>query len=104
MHHQVDLTWTYSNRRDLADLLRRARRWVSEDRQGPVKDPSPSVRAKSKETVPRRVIDHLGEETARELIEARRVGAKPRELVERYEVSESSLKRLLRGAAEPPAR
>jgi hypothetical protein len=93
----VDLTWTYSNRRDLADLLRRARRWVSEDRQAAVQDPQASVRAKPNRTVPKRVVDRLGEQTVRELIEARQAGVKLRELVERYEVSESSLKRL------PPA-
>jgi hypothetical protein len=48
--------------------------------------------------VPRRVVDRLGDEVVCELVEARRAGAKLRELVERYEVSESSLKRLLRGA------
>jgi Mor family transcriptional regulator len=46
--------------------------------------------------VPRRVADRLGEEAVHEMIEARRAGAKLRELVERYQVSESSLKRLLR--------
>jgi hypothetical protein len=49
---------------------------------------------------PRRVVDRLGEETVRELVEARQAGAKLRELIERYEVSESSLKRLLRAAVE----
>jgi len=58
------------------------------------------VRAKAKAVVPRRVVDRLGDEVARELVEARRAGAKLRELVERYEVSESSVKRLLRDATE----
>jgi hypothetical protein len=47
--------------------------------------------------VPRRVADRLGEETVRELIDARRAGAKLGELGERYGVSERSVKRLLRG-------
>jgi hypothetical protein len=53
-----------------------------------------------KVVVPQRVVDRLGEETVRELVEAWRAGAKLRELVVRYEVSESSLKRLLRAAVE----
>jgi phytoene/squalene synthetase len=63
-------------------------------------DPQLSVRAKPDPTVPRRVVDRLGEDAVLEMIEARRVGAKLRELVERYEVSESSLKRLIRAAAD----
>ena len=58
------------------------------------------MRAKAKAVVPRRVVDRLGDEVVRELVEARRAGAKLRELVERYEVSESSVKRLLRDATE----
>ena len=65
----VDLIGTYSNHRNRVELLKRARR----------------------------VADRLGEDTVCELVEARREGAELRELVERYEVSESSLKRLLRG-------
>jgi hypothetical protein len=94
----VDLIGTYSNHRNRADLLKRTRRWLSEGRQGSLQDPKISVPAKPKAIVPRRVVDRLGEETVRELIEARRAGAKLGELVERYEVSESSLKRLLRTA------
>jgi hypothetical protein len=58
------------------------------------------VQAKTKAIVPRRVADRLGEETLRELIEERQAGAKPCDLVERYQVSESSLKRLLRAAVK----
>ncbi|HET9168271.1 MAG TPA: hypothetical protein VFN97_02510 [Actinospica sp.] len=58
-----------------------------------------SVRAKPRVIVPRRIADRLGEETVRELVEARQAGAKLRELVEHYGVSESSLKRLLRTGA-----
>jgi len=54
------------------------------------------MRAKPREIVPRRVVDRLSENTARELNEARRACAELRELVEHHEVSESSLKRLLR--------
>ena len=95
---RVDLTWTYSNRADLADLLRRARRWVSEDRQEPPQDRLASVRAKPTSIVPRRVVDRLGEDVVREMIEARKAGAKLLELAERYGVSQSSVKRVLRSA------
>jgi hypothetical protein len=91
----VDLTGTYSNRQDLADLLRRTRLWLWEDRQSPVEDPRASVRAKPNSTMPRRVVDRLGEDVVREMIEARQAGAKLREVAERYGISESSVKRLL---------
>jgi hypothetical protein len=95
----VDLIGTYSNHRNRADLLKRTRRWLSEGRQAPIQDPKVTVRARPEGIVPRRVVDRLGEEAVRELVEARRAGAKLRELVERYGVSESSLKRLFRTAA-----
>ena len=98
----MDLIGTYSNHRNRADLLKRARRWLSEGRQAPIQDPKVSVRAKPNAVAPRRVVDRLGGEVVRELVEARRAGAKLRELVERYEVSESSLKRLLRVATKDP--
>jgi len=99
MHRQVDVIGTYSNHRNLADLLKRTRCWLSEGGQGTLQDPKTSVRSNPKAIGPRRVVDRLGDETVRELVEARRAGAKLRELVERYEVSESSLKRLLRAVA-----
>lgn len=90
----MDLTWTYSNQQDLADLLRRARVWVNEDRCGPVQDRRASVRAKPALAVPRRVVDRLGEDVVREMIEARQAGMKLRDVAERYGISESSVKRL----------
>jgi hypothetical protein len=98
----VDLIGTYSNHRNRADLLKRTRRWLSEGRQTAFQDPKVSVRSTPKAVVPRRVADRLGDEVVRELVEARRAGAKLRELVERYEVSESSLKRLLRASVKNP--
>lgn len=92
----MDLIGTYSNHRNRADLLKRTRRWISEGRQGPVQDPKVSVRAEPKAVVPRGVADRLGEDAVHELAEARRAGATLRELVERYEISESSVKRLLK--------
>jgi hypothetical protein len=102
MHRQVDLIGTYSNHRNRADLLKRTRRWLSDGCQARIQDPKVSVRSMPKVIVPRRVVDRLGDEVVRELVEARRAGAKLRELVERYEVSESSLKRLLRVSMENP--
>jgi len=46
--------------------------------------------------MPRRVVDRLGEAAARELIEARHADARLLDLVERYGVSESSVKRMLK--------
>jgi hypothetical protein len=100
MQRQVDLIGTYSNHRNRADLLKRTRRWLSEGRRAQIQDPKVSVRAKSKTVVPRRVADRLGEDTVHELVEARRAGAKLRERAERYAISESSLKRLLRAATK----
>jgi hypothetical protein len=99
-HHQVNLIGAYSNHRNLSELLKRTRRWLSEGRQASLNDPKVSVQAKAKAIVPRRVIDRLDEETLRELIEARRAGAKSRDLAERYEVGESGLKRLLRASTK----
>jgi hypothetical protein len=91
----VDLTWTYSNQQDLADLLRRARQWVTEIRQDALQDPRLSVRAKSTSIVPRRVVDRLGEDVVRQMVEARRTGMKLKDVAKRYGISESSVKRLL---------
>jgi hypothetical protein len=91
--------WAYFNRADLADQLQRARRRLGEDRQGSVKDPQTSVRTKPNSTVPRRVVDRLGEDAVREMIEARHAGAKLLELAERYGISESSVKRIALSAA-----
>lgn len=93
----VDLTGTYSNRQDLADLLQRTRRWVNEDLQSSVKDPQASVRGKLAPAVPRRVVDRLGDDIVREMIEARAAGVKLREVAKRYGISESSVKRYARG-------
>ena len=100
MHHQADLIRTYSNHRNRADLLKRTQQWLSESRQGMLQDPKTSVRSTAKAVVPRRVVARLGEESVRELVNAQRAGATLRELIARYEVSESSLKRLLRVAME----
>ena len=96
--NMVDLTWTYSNRQDLADLLQRTRLWLREDRERLAQDPHVSVRAKPNVTVPRRVVDRLGEDAVREMIAARAAGAPLKEVAERYGISESSVKRMLHRA------
>jgi hypothetical protein len=88
----VELTWTYSNQKDLADMLRRARMWLSEDHRGPVQDRQVSVRARPNSTAPRRVAVRLGEAAVLEIIEARRAGEKLRDVASRYGISESSVK------------
>lgn len=95
---QVDLTRTYSNQQDLADLLRRTRLWVMEDRRWPFEDQPASVRAKPRPAVPRRVVDRLGEDAIRDMIEARRAGMNLKDVAEHYGISESSVKRLIRAA------
>jgi DNA invertase Pin-like site-specific DNA recombinase len=53
-------------------------------------------------TPPRRgrLVDRLGEQIIRQLLEERRAGATKRELVERYGISMSSVKRILRRKRE----
>jgi hypothetical protein len=94
-YEPVGLIRTYSNQQDRADLLRRARLWVMEDQQGSNQDPQVTVGVKPNSAVPRRVVDRLGEDVVREMIEARRAGVKLVELAERYGISESSVKRVL---------
>ena len=94
----MDLTGGYSNRQDLAELLRRTRRWLSEDHQGPLQDLQVSVRTRPTPAVPRRVLDRLGEDVVREMIEARRAGAKLRDVAEWYGISESNVKRIIAGS------
>lgn len=92
----VDVVWIYQKRQDLADQLRRRVRRLAEQRQSPVEDRQASVRTTAKAVVPKLVVDRLGEARVRELIAARRAGAKLRDLVDRYGISESSVKRLIR--------
>lgn len=91
----VDVVWTFQKRQDLADELRRRVRLLAGQDQSPAEDRQPSVRTTAKAAVPKLVADRLGEAAMRELIEARRTGAKLRELVDKYGISESSVKRLL---------
>ena len=90
----MEAAWTNFNRQDLADQLQRARRRLGESGQWSAKDQQVSVRAKPNSTVPRRVVDRLGESVVREMIDARRAGAKLKDVAKQYGVSESSVKRI----------
>jgi hypothetical protein len=95
----VDLTWTWSKRQDLADLLRSGVRRLTGQDPSPAEDRQASARTTAKAEAPKRVADRLGDATVRELIDARQAGAKLRELVDSYGISESSVKRLLKMGA-----
>lgn len=100
----VDLTWTWSKRQDLADLLRSGIRRLAGQDPTPVEDRQPGARTTVKIDQPRRVVDRLGEDAVREMIETRRAGASLKDVAEQYGISESSLKRLFRAATNDPAR
>lgn len=92
----MDVAWTWSKRQDLADQLRsRVRRLAGQDLQ-PAEDRRLSLRTTAKAAVPKRVTDRLGEAAVRELIKDRLAGARLCELVDRYGISESSVKRVLK--------
>jgi hypothetical protein len=92
----VELVGTYSKRQDLADQLRRAVHQLERSSQEAVKDPHRSVRTTAKADEPWRVVDRLGEETVRELVEAFQAGTPKWRLAAEYEISLSSVKRLVR--------
>jgi hypothetical protein len=95
MCESVDVAWTWSKRQDLADLLRSGVRRLAGQDPNPVEDRQASGRTTVKVKAPKRVADRLGEDAVHELIEDRQAGAKLRELVDKYGISESSVKRLL---------
>jgi AraC-like DNA-binding protein len=92
----VDLVGTYSKRQDLADQLRRVLDRLGRAHQERAEDPEESVRTTAKAAEPHRVVDRLGEQAVQQMIEERRAGVELRELAERYGISLSSVKRLLR--------
>ena len=97
---RVDLTWTYSNRLDLADLLERTARRVRHHDPGVepthawAEDRRPSVTTR-RPAEPRRVADRLGEEGVHQLLRARERGAKLADLAAQFGMSVSSVQRLL---------
>lgn len=93
---------SYLNRQDLADALlsaltqlRKAQRQSSH--------PAQSVRSAPLGTRQRRVVDRLTGAELEGLIAAGTAGTSKRKLAERYGISESSVKRLIRkqGASKP---
>jgi hypothetical protein len=54
------------------------------------------VRTTAKADHPRRVVDRLGEQAVRELVEAFHAGTSKWRLAERYGISVSSVKRIIR--------
>ena len=92
----VDLVGPYSKRQDLADQLRRVLDRLGRPHLETAREPECSVRTTAKAATPHRVADRLGEEAVRELIEAFQTGTPKWQLAERYGVSLSSVKRLIR--------
>jgi len=96
----VDLIQAYSKRRDLAESLVNALRQLQQGQNG---GRSRSIRPAPLSTRLWRMVDRLGEADQERLIAAFTAGTSKRKLAERYGISESSVKRLIRqhGASKP---
>jgi uncharacterized protein (DUF2235 family) len=98
----VDLIRAYSNRRDVADALVST---VQQLRQAQAQGSGTtnSVRSTPLSTRQWRVGDRLSEADTEHLVAAFTAGTSKRKLAERYGISESSVKRLVRqhGASKP---
>lgn len=92
----LDLVGTYSKRQDLADQLRLVLDRLGRAHQEPAEDLKESVRTTAKAAEPHRVVDRLGEQAVRQLIEERQAGVELCELAARYGISLSSVKRIVR--------
>jgi hypothetical protein len=94
----VDLVRAYSNRLDLLDelvtALQQLQRAVQAEQQAPPQ--RISVQSTASDSQPRRVGDRLGTAAVSQLVTDFAGGMPKRVLAERYGVSESSIKRLLR--------
>jgi transcriptional regulator with XRE-family HTH domain len=90
----VDLIQAYSNRRDLVDSLVSAVQQLRRS-QAEAGEPSFSVRS-AKSPSQWRVEDRLSEADTERLVEAFTAGTSKRKLAERYGISKSSVKRLIR--------
>jgi len=93
-HFSVDLIEAYSKRRDLADALVSAVRQLRQA-QAQTREPVPSLRSDLSHR-PWRVGDRLSEIDTERLIATFTAGTSKRKLAERYGISESSVKRLIR--------
>lgn len=98
----VDLMGSYLNRSDLADSLLSAVRQLRHE-QGQDGGSADSVRSASRSDRRWRVVDRLDKDDIETLVAAFTAGTPKRKLVERYGISESSVKRLIRwhGASKP---
>jgi uncharacterized protein (DUF2235 family) len=98
----VDLIRAYSNRRDVADALVST---VQQLRQAQAQGSGTtnSVRSTPLSTRQWRVGDRMSEADTEQLVAAFTAGTSKRKLAERYGISESSVKRLVRqhGASKP---
>lgn len=90
----MDLVRAYSKRPDLLDDLDRAARRQSEADHASGRPPDVSMSDRS--TRPWRVCDRLTGDDIRMLVEQSQAGTPRHELAERYGISGSSIKRLLR--------
>ena len=93
----VGITWTYSNRQDVADLQQRTRLWLMEDRQELANDRQVSVRSRSNSAVPGRVVDRLGVGVVQQIIQARQAGVPLKEIAKNNGISESIGRRMVHG-------
>jgi DNA-binding NarL/FixJ family response regulator len=98
----MDLMAVYSNRRDLADALVSAVQQLRKA-QAQTEASVQSVRSAPPSTRQWRVGDRLSQDDGEQLVVAFTAGTPKRELAERYGISESSVKRLIRrhGASKP---
>ena len=100
-YFRVDLIAAYSKRRDLADALVSS---VQQLRQAEAQIGEPAFSVRSTQTFSRwRVNDRLSQADMERLVTAFTAGTSKRKLAERYGISESSVKRLIRrhGASKP---
>jgi histidine ammonia-lyase len=91
----VDLIRAYSNRRDLADALVSTVQQLRQA-QAQISGPANSVRSAPLRTRQWRIGDRLSEADTEQLVAAFTADTSKRKLADRYGVSESSVKRLIR--------
>jgi len=99
-HFGVDLIRAYSKRQDLHDDLARARRQLDQARAGIGTERSISVSSAGRSEREWRVDQRISPVEVDHLVAAFRAGTPQSQLAERYGVSLSSVKRLLRRARQ----
>ena len=93
----VDLTGAYSNRLDLTKALVTAVEGLRQAKEGRGRKPV-SVRSAPNSDRPRRVTDRLSDSDLRALLRDVEQGTPKWQVAEKYRISESSVKRLVRKA------